>query len=292
MRISVIVTNWNTVHLLKRYFEKVVINSPEASEIIFADDCSPDDSVAYISSLQHKYPQIKIIRQKYNVGFGKNSNNAVSISNGELVVLLNSDILPHSGYISNSLHHFKQNNVFGVGFSELNNENWANIFWKDGYLQYDRGINNGHAHITGWLSGGGSIVDKSKFIKLGGFDPVYAPFYSEDVDLGYRAWKSGYDLIWEPTSIIEHKHESTMSTFPKRLLDYVKERNRLLTVWRNITDNKLITENRLAQFGRIFTGPNYIKIIFAANKQVSTFPPPIVFPKLTDQQILKLFKSN
>ena len=55
MKISVIVTNWNTVNLLKKYFEHVVVNSPEAEEIIFADDCSPDDSVAYIQLLQKKY---------------------------------------------------------------------------------------------------------------------------------------------------------------------------------------------------------------------------------------------
>lgn len=292
MKISVIVTNWNTVGLLKKYFETVVVNSPEASEIIFADDFSPDDSVAYIKTLQKKYPQIKIIPQSKNVGFGENSNNAVKHARGDYIVLLNSDILPHLGYISRALPHFKNPDVFGVSFSELGNENWSKIFWKDGYLQYVRGEETDKTHISGWVSGGGSIIDKTKFIKLGGFDPAYAPFYSEDLDLGYRAWKSGYILLWEPTSVIEHKHESTMSKFSKRLLDYVKERNRLLTVWRNITDPKMINQNKLAQIGRILTGPNYIKIIFAAWKQMKKFPHSKVFPKRTDQEIFALFKKS
>jgi len=287
--ISVIVTNFNTVNLLIKYFHHVVQNSPEASEIIFSDDASPDDSVSYISELQKKYPKIKIISHKHNVGFGKNSNNAVKVAKGNLVVLLNSDILPHLGYISKSLTHFKNPNLFGVSFSELGNENWSKIFWKDGYLQYDRGTKINKTHISGWISGGGSIIDKSKFTKLGGFDKVYAPFYSEDVDLGYRAWKSGYTLLWEPTSIIEHKHESTMSKFPKRHLDYIKERNRLLTVWRNITDPKLLQNNRLAQVFRVLTGPNYIKIIFAAKRQIDSCPPPIVFPVRTDKEIFDMF---
>lgn len=291
MKISVIVTNWNGINLLKKYFLHVVNNSPEAQEIIFADDASEDDSVAYIKDLQKKYPKIKIIANKINQGFGKNSNDAVMSAKGDYVVLLNSDILPHLGYLTNAMKHFKDPNVFGVGFCELGNENWAKIFWKNGYFQYDRGekIDN-NPHITGWLSGGGSIIDKKIFLKLGGFDPVYAPFYSEDADLGYRAWKSGYRLLWEPKSIIEHKHESTMSKFPKRLLDYVKERNRLLVTLRNITDPKLIRENKIAQIGRVLSGPNYIKIILAAKKQIKKSKPPIIFPKLTDQEIFNLFK--
>jgi len=125
---------------------------------------------------------------------------------------------------------------------------------------------------------------------LGGFDGIYAPFYSEDVDLGYRAWKSGYKLLWEPKSIIEHKHESTMSKFPKRFLDYVKERNRLLTVLRNITDPKMLSENKITQILRVLSGPNYIKIILAARRQIKAYPAPIVFPVLTDQEIFALFK--
>ena len=198
--------------------------------------------------------------------------------------------MPHPGYISHTLHHFKDNNLFGVGLCEIGNENWAKIFWKDGYLQYDQGQNVLKTHITGWLSGGGSVINKEKFLKLGGFDPVYAPFYSEDVDLGYRAWKSGYKLIWEPKSLIEHKHESTMSKFPKRTLDYIKERNRLLTVWRNITDPELLIENRWTQITRVLTGPNYIKIILAAKKQISQASNPLVFPQRTDQEIFNLFR--
>jgi GT2 family glycosyltransferase len=288
--VSLIVTNWNTVSLLQKYFTHVVKNSPEASEIIFSDDASLDDSISYIAELQKKYPKIRIIANKTNLGFGKNSNQAVRSAKGDYVVLLNSDILPHPGYISSAVKHLHDNNVFGVGFSEIGNENWSRIFWKSGYLQYDRGTDIKKTHISGWLSGGGSIIDRSKFLKLGGFDPVYSPFYSEDVDLGYRAWKSGYTLLWEPKSIIEHKHESTMSKFPKRLLDYVKERNRLLTVWRNITNTKLLTDNRFALFFRVLSGPNYLKIILAASRQIEKYPSPIVFPKLTDLQIFEKFK--
>lgn len=290
MKISVVVTNWNGLKLLKKNLETIIKNSPEADEIILADDASEDKSIAYAKKLKSIYPKLKIITHNKNIGFGANSNDAVNKSSGELVVLLNNDILPHPNYISNSLKHFSDPNVFGVGFAEVGHENWARFFWKNGYLQHEPGISNIHkTHISGWVSGGSAIVRKSLFQKLGGFDHIYHPFYSEDLDLGYRAWKSGFILLWEPKSVVEHRHEATMSKFSLSLLNYVKERNRLLNTWRNITDPDLLTSNKRYLFLRVLSGPNYIKIIRAAKKKIKISPPPIVFPKLTDQEILKKF---
>ncbi|MDD4938300.1 MAG: glycosyltransferase family 2 protein [Candidatus Shapirobacteria bacterium] len=290
MKVSVIVTNWNGKDILQKNLESIIKLSPEAQEIILTDDASQDDSVSFAKSLQKKYPKLKIISHKNNQGFGANSNNAVKQAVGDLVVLLNNDIYPHPKYITNSLKHFKDPNVFGVGFAEYGHENWARIFWENGYLQHEPGTEIKTTHISAWVSGGSSIIRKSIFQKLGGFDPIYAPFYCEDLDLGFRAWKSGYNLLWEPKSVVEHHHETTMSKFSPNLLNYIKERNRLLNTWRNITDPNLLRLNKLALIGRIFSGPNYIKIIRAAKKQIQKFPPPIVFSKKTDQQILDLFK--
>ena len=292
MKISVIVTNWNGQDILKKNLEAIIKLSPEAQEIILADDASQDDSVIFAKTLQKKYPQLKIISHKTNQGFGGNSNYAVDQAMGDLVVLLNNDIYPHPKYITNSLKHFNDPQVFGVGFAEFGHENWARIFWKDGYLQHEPGTKIKKTHISGWVSGGSSIIRKSIFQKLGGFDSVYQPFYSEDLDLGYRAWKSGYTLLWEPKSVVEHHHETTMSKFSKSLLDYVKERNRLLNTWRNITDPTFLSLNKFALFGRVLSGPNYIKIIRAAKKQIKKYPPPVVFPVLTDKEIFAKFYED
>jgi hypothetical protein len=82
-----------------------------------------------------------------------------------------------------------------------------------------------------------------------------------------------------------------MSKFSLSLLNYVKERNRLLSTWRNITDPDLLVQNKLALVGRVLSGPNYLKIIRAAKKKLKTHPAPIIFPKLTDQEILNLFEK-
>ncbi len=292
LTISVIVTNWNGNKLIKKSLPIIINNSPEAIEIIIADDASSDKSLQTIKVLQKTYPQLKLISHVHNQGFTRNSNFAIKKAKGDLVVLLNSDIYPHPNYLKHITKHFQDPKVFGVGFSEYGRENWARIFWKEGYLQHEPGIDTTKLHISAWISGGSSIVRKSEFIRLGGFDNIYAPFYSEDLDLGYRAWKSGYTLLWDPQAIVDHKHEATISKFPRRFVEYVKERNRLLTVWRNITDKELLNKNRLAIILRVIFGPNYIKIIRAAKRQCNQNPPPIVFPVRTDRQILDLFSNH
>lgn len=291
MKISVIVTNWNGLKLLKKYLEEIIHNSPEADEIILADDASTDKSLIFAKNLQKTYPKLKIITHKKNLGFSRNSNYAAKKATGDLLVFLNNDINPHPNYIKNSLSHFKDSKVIGVGFSEAGHENYGSIYWKNGYLQHRPGYSK-KTHISAWVSGGSSIIRKEYFLKLGGFDNIYEPFYFEDLDFGFRAWRSGYTLLWEPKSIVEHKHESTTSKFSKRLLVYVKERNHLLSVLRNITDKKLLFENKIFSILRVLSGPNYLKIIRAAKKQIRKYPKPIIFHKLTDQEILAKFTDD
>ena len=156
MKISVVVTNFNTVKLLKKHLRNIINASGIANEIIVADDASEDGSLEYLKEISLDYPKLKILKHKSNVRFSKNSNDAVNLASGELVVLLNSDISPLSNYILPSLRHFKNPLVLGVGFAEINHENYGNIFWKNGYIQTSPG-HSSVTHISGWISGGSCI---------------------------------------------------------------------------------------------------------------------------------------
>lgn len=275
--ISVIVTNWNGLKLLQKYLPQVIKNSPQADEIIVADDASTDHSLKYLNQLKQKYSKLKIISRKKNLGFGANSNLAVKSAKGDLVVLLNSDINPYPNYIKHTLKHFQDPQTFGVGFSETKHHNWGQIYWQNGYLQHRPGLSgNSKTHSTDWLSGGSSIIRKDFFLKLNGFDPIYAPFYFEDLDLGIRATRSGLKLFWEPQAIVEHNHQQTMSKISRSLLNYVKERNHLIVTKRYLPPHQK-TRHLLALIGRVISGPNYLKIIRAAHRQLDKFPQPVIF---------------
>jgi len=287
-KISVILTNWNGEKILKKHLPSIIKNSPEAQEITVIDNGSKDNSLSYLKSIQKKHGKLKIISLKKNHGFGYASNLAVKKAKGDLVVLLNNDVSPHKNYLKNCLKHFSDPKVFGVSFNE-NDWAWAKIYWSNGYFQHCPGTQTKKAHITAWLSGGSSIIRRDLFLKLEGFDSLFHPFFWEDVDLGYRAWKSGYRLLWEPHSKVDHQHESTVSRFPRSFIDRIKERNQLLFIWKNITDPKLLLTHRLAQITRVIFGPNYIKVIHSAKKRIKKMPPKTQKYALTDQEVFALF---
>ena len=89
MDISIIIVNWNTRDLLCNCIESVYNTVRDVSyEIIVVDNASLDGSV---SILQKAYPQVKIIQNEENRGFGAANNQAMRIMKGEYALLLNSD---------------------------------------------------------------------------------------------------------------------------------------------------------------------------------------------------------
>lgn len=81
--------------------------------------------------------------------------------------------------------------------------------------------------------GGAMLVRTAGFVETGGFERLYEPFYYEDVDLGFAAWRGGREVRYCPASVVEHHHRGTIG---KRvhpdLVRAVIERNRYLFQWR------------------------------------------------------------
>lgn len=272
MRVSVIIPNWRGKKLLEKNLPKLfsaisykqsllLRNQPSAiSEVIVVDDASPDDSNKF---LEKNYPQIRIVKHKKNLGFAVACNSGVKAAQGEVVVLLNLDVVPEKDFLKYCIPHFKDPKVFAVSFHEPS-WSWAKIIWKNGFVKHQPGKKINKPHISAWASGGSAVFRKSIWEELGGFDEIYKPFYWEDIDLGYRAWKRGYKILWEPKAIVHHQHEAIIGKhFSKEYIDFISERNRLFLIWKNIIDCRLFFRHILNLFFRL-RNPGYIKVIFAA----------------------------
>ncbi|MDA1317178.1 MAG: hypothetical protein O3B87_04095, partial [bacterium] len=125
------------------------------------------------------------------------------------------------------------------------------IFWNDGFVQHSK-ADDMISGINGWAEGGASLVDVAKFRTLGGFDELYAPFYWEDIDLSYRAWKRGYSILFTSDIEVEHHHETTISKyFTRRDITSIAYRNQLIFIWKNISSLSLIVSHKFALLKRI-----------------------------------------
>ncbi len=288
MKISVIIPNWNGQNLIKKNLPRVISSLPINTEVIVVDDGSGDNSVKILKELKNKY-EFKLIENKNNIGFIKTCNKAVKLAKGELFLLLNTDVIPQKGFLKSVLEHFNNEKIFAVSLNEKK-YGWAKIWWRGGYIHMGDGGQTKGAHLSAWASGGSAIFRKSMWKKLGGFDPIYDPFYWEDFDLGFRAWASGYKIIWEPKAVVNHEHEATTSKLNPLYVNLIKERNQLLFIWKNVSDPWWRISNIFGIGLRTFMGPNYIKVVFAAMSQYRKFGKPKKSYNISAKQVISLFK--
>lgn len=257
IKISIVVPNWNGRKLLEKNLPAVLKSKPD--QIIVSDDGSVDESLVFLGE---KYPQIKIIKHP-RVGFAENCNLGVKDSLGEIVVLLNNDVVPEPNFLEPLSRDFSDPKVFAVSFNEPQ-WSWAKIYWQDGFIEHKAGEKTTKTHLSGWASGGSSAFRKSLWNELGGFDKIYYPFYWEDLDLSYRAWKRGYKILWEPKSIVHHQHEGTIgSHFSKDYIQFISSRNQLLFIWKNITDSRMLFSHKRGLIKRLLK-PGYWKPFLSA----------------------------
>jgi GT2 family glycosyltransferase len=247
MNLSIIIPNFNGEDLLKRNIPKL-LNELEGYkngklEVIVVDDGSTDNSIEVIS----KFPQIKLYKNSRNLGFSVAVNNGASHATGDILILINTDVYPDKGFLSPLLENFKDEEVFAVGCMDKSVEGENVVLrgrgvgsWNRGFLDHKKGEVD--SKDTLWVSGGSGAFRKSIWDKLGGLDPLFTPFYWEDIDLSYRALKSGYKLVFEPKSVVWHEHEKGVikKKFSPFQVKAIAFRNMFYFTWTNLTDKNLI----------------------------------------------------
>lgn len=239
MNVSIIIPNFNGQELLSKQLEALAATA-KGSEIIVVDDASTDGSVNF---LKKHYPKIKLIEKVTNSGFASTVNLGVKAASHELIMLLNTDTIPSKGFLSGLVDHFKDEKVFAVGCLDESVEGIGIVRrgrgvgeFKSGFLLHGAGDTT--KKNTLWASGGSSMFRKSIWERLGGMSEIYNPFYWEDIDLSFRALKSGYSVIFEPEVAVRHEHTrgSIHSNFTPQDIKIISMRNQFLFVWLNITD--------------------------------------------------------
>jgi len=94
--------------------------------------------------------------------------------------------------------------------------------------------------------GGSMLVRRDRFLALGGFADVFAPYYYEDTDLGWRAWRRGWRTLLAPGSVVTHRDGGSISTTQqRRRVKVIRKRNRFLLVWRNLIDERTFRREHL-----------------------------------------------
>lgn len=231
-RVSVVIPNYNGAELLPKVIPSVrsalAIAEVAAYEIIIPDDCSTDSSVAYLQTAE---PDVIILENEKNQGFAANINRGIFRAKYELVLILNSDMILDKDYFKYQFSYFDNPNTFGV-MGRVNNatQKVYQLGWNGLYPLYKTQIIPADAVGCPLLlmSGGNSLLDRDKLIKLGGFEDLFSPFYGEDDELGIRANRYGWDYYYEGRSKCDHAASTTIKThFQKKFIKKITMRNKL-----------------------------------------------------------------
>jgi len=225
MDISVIIVNWNTKKLtgdclssINKYTKWI------RYEVILVDNASTDGSQKY---LQKKFPQVRFILNKENLGFGKANNQGVKIAKGRYVLFLNSDTY----LLENSLKILikkadRTENLGALGPLLLNEDKSIQqsvgffphlpqiFYWmsfiddlpggtllKPYHVDHDSFYKK--EHEVDWLTGAALLIPRKIFDQVGGFDEKIF-LYGEDIDLCRRIKDQNYRIIYSPVSKIVH----------------------------------------------------------------------------------------
>ncbi len=224
--------NYNVKEFLLNTLESVYKASDGLSiEIIVVDNASEDGSV---EAIEAEYPNVLLIKNKENIGFGKANNIGLKRAKGKFILLLNPDTILREDTLVKMLEFFKSHPDAGMaGCKVLNPDGtlqlacrrsfprpWISFTKVTGlstlfpkskiFAKYNLTyLDENETYEVDAISGSFMMFRKEVYEKVGGFDPIFF-MYGEDLDLCYRIKKAGYKVYYfHGTEIIHYKGEST-----------------------------------------------------------------------------------
>ncbi|MES2807179.1 MAG: glycosyltransferase family 2 protein [Bacteroidota bacterium] len=89
--VSIALCTYNGGPYIRQQLDTLVGQTYANIELVVVDDCSTDDTVAILNEYAAKYPQVKLHQNSGNLGYIKNFEKAISLTQGQLIALADQD---------------------------------------------------------------------------------------------------------------------------------------------------------------------------------------------------------
>lgn len=220
--VSVIFVSYNTEEMTKKAIALVKQSLPQLNiEIFVIDNASKDGSAEMI---RQEFPEIHLIINKTNVGFGRANNQALPFVHGRYILLLNTDAFVDPDTIQKTVDFMESNPKTGIL--------GVRLLGRDGVLQpscryfptpinsflFRTGLNKlftsvkmvddmtwDHDQVRDcdWVPGCYYLIRKEVIDQVGLFDTRYF-LYSEEVDHCFSAKNAGWNVTYFPYASVVH----------------------------------------------------------------------------------------
>ncbi len=245
--LSVVIVSWNVEEQLRAGLQSLYAHTQQISyEVFVVDNASKDGSPEMIAA---EFPKVQLLRNPANVGFARANNQAITLSKGRYVLLLNPDTFLHDDALSRMVSFLDHRADIGVlGCKVLTAEGkidprcarrfptlWGELFELT-RLSYRFPHNRlfGEYLMTYWdhgdsrevdaISGACLMVRRAAIEQVGLLDESFF-LYGEDLDWCYRLKKAGWKVFYYSEAEIIHigsqstrqlKEETALERFRSR----------------------------------------------------------------------------
>ena len=263
MEISVIILNWNGLHLLKELLPLVVKHTigdeagvtgdgrqiAQITSLVVADNASTDGSTEWVKK---EYPEVTVVRFNENYGFAEGYNRAIDLYGGRFTVLLNSDVETTPGWLVPLFEYMNSHPKCGAVQPKILSWHNRDMFEyagaaggfidRNGFpycrgrifdtIEKDEGQYDGAPIEIAWASGAAMMVRTDVYKQVGGLDVAFFA-HMEEIDLCLRMRGAGYYCAAVTQSAVYHIGGASLPQGnPKKV--FLNFRNNLLLLLKNM----------------------------------------------------------
>jgi N-acetylglucosaminyl-diphospho-decaprenol L-rhamnosyltransferase len=221
--VGVVTVTYSPGETLERFLDSLAKATGRQVRVVLADNGSTDGAPEAAAGR----PGVHLVRTGGNLGYGGGANRGVAALPREVgwVVIANPDIewgvdsldtllaaadrWPHGGAFGPLIKEpsgvvypsarLQPSIGRGIGHATLGRV-WPGNPWTRAYRQSDTAVTE---RTAGWLSGSCLLVRRAAFDAVHGFDERYF-MYFEDVDLGDRITRAGWQNVYVPGAEVSH----------------------------------------------------------------------------------------
>jgi GT2 family glycosyltransferase len=245
LRCSLIVLNYDERELVVDCVRSMLEAVGPDDEIIVVDNGSSDGSA---DAVAEAFPTVRLVRLPEN-RYIFSLNAGLAVARGRYVAYCNNDMVVEPNFVERALDCFVTDDIFAVCSRVLDGKGAeqgtrTSGYWSRGLLFYQPLKHTPSSTDCFFAVGGQSFFRKDLLEEIGSIDELLWPMYHEDIELSYRAWKSGYRIVYAPDSVCHHLGGKTSRRVftAVQLRSFVRQ-NELLMVWKNVTDPRLLVEH-------------------------------------------------
>jgi GT2 family glycosyltransferase len=247
--VAIVIPNWNGAHHLPECLDAVgELDYPaERLEVIVVDNGSTDESSNIV---RQRSPTVRLVSLPRNEGFAAACNAGAREARSECIAFMNNDMRAERTWLRRLVDGYDPAAGYVCVAGVILNWDGTRLDFVEGTVNFhgfawqehfDKPVREELINDCGDLlfaCGGSMLISQDVYLELGGFDATYFAYY-EDVDLGWRLWLAGYKVRLAGGARIFHRHHGSAAAMPKHVRAFLYERNALLTLFKNLSDENL-----------------------------------------------------